>query len=83
MPLTVGGASRESGRMTDLSGYEWRKRSHCNNNSCVEVAFVRGQVAIRDGKDKGGLMLHFTAAEWREFLAAARRGAFDWSEPTA
>jgi Domain of unknown function (DUF397) len=83
MSLKVSGSSRESGRMTDLSGYEWRKSSYCNYNSCVEVAFVDGQVAVRDAKDRSGPVLRFTTAEWRTFLAKTRRGGFDWVEPTA
>jgi uncharacterized protein DUF397 len=33
--------------MADLSTASWRKSSHSSTNGCVEVAFVRGQVAPR------------------------------------
>jgi hypothetical protein len=47
------------------------------NNGCVEVAFVDGQVGVRDSKDRQGPMLVFTANEWDAFLAGASEGQFD------
>jgi hypothetical protein len=52
----------------------WRKssRSGGNGGGCVEVATTRDQVMIRDSRDKNGLVLAVTAAEWRAFLAGLR-----------
>jgi hypothetical protein len=63
--------------MADFSNATWRKSTHSANNGCVEVAFVDGQVAIRDSKDRTGPMLVFTAPEWEAFIAGARDGEFD------
>jgi Domain of unknown function (DUF397) len=54
-----------------------RKSTHCANNGCVEVAFVDGQVGVRDSKDRQGPVLEFTANEWEAFLAGAREGQFE------
>jgi hypothetical protein len=37
---------------------------------------VPGLVAVRDSKDTGGPVLVVTPAQWRAFLASARRGDF-------
>ena len=63
--------------MVDLSTASWRKSSWSNANGCVEVAFVQGQVAVRDSKQLGGPVLVFTAHEWEAFLSGARSGEFD------
>jgi hypothetical protein len=50
----------------------WRKSSRSssgNQSGCVEVAAVRGDVAVRDSKDPAGPQLHFTTTEWRTLLA--------------
>jgi uncharacterized protein DUF397 len=52
----------------------------CNRtgpNGCVEVAFVDGQVAVRDSKHKQGPVLTFTSMEWRTFLRGVRDGDFN------
>jgi len=59
--------------MTDL----WRKSPHSGANGCVEVAFLDGQVAIRDSKDQQGPMLVFNRTEWQAFLDGMRDGEFD------
>jgi uncharacterized protein DUF397 len=63
--------------MLDLSTASWRKSSLSNANGCVEVAFVQGQVAVRDSKQRGGPVLVFTAHEWAAFLSGVRAGEFD------
>lgn len=66
------------GTTEGLSSAAWRKSSHSSNNdNCVEIAVVHGQVAVRDSKDPNGPALLFTAAEWDAFLAGARDGEFD------
>jgi hypothetical protein len=63
--------------MLDLSTASWRKSSHSSSNGCVEVAFVQGQVAVRDSKDRTGPVLVFTAHEWQAFLRGVRAEEFD------
>ena len=54
----------------------WVKSTHSVNNGCVEVAFVDGQVGVRDSKDREGPVLVFTAHEWEAFIGGARDGEF-------
>ena len=63
--------------MTHMAGVAWRKSSYCANSSCVEVALLDGQIAMRDSKDRHGTVLLFSQAEWTAFLEAARNGEFD------
>jgi hypothetical protein len=63
--------------MVDFSKALWRKSTHSLNNGCVEVAFVDGQVGVRDSKDPDGPALVFTASEWEAFIAGARDGEFE------
>jgi hypothetical protein len=63
--------------MADMTGVNWRKSTYSGLNGCVEVAFVDGKVAVRDSKDRQGLVLFFSPAEWRAFLAGARDREFD------
>jgi hypothetical protein len=60
----------------DLSGAEFRKSSRSGgNNNCVEVATnLPGVVAVRDSKDRDGVVLTFTPGEWRAFLTDVRDG---------
>jgi hypothetical protein len=53
----------------------WVKSTHSVNNGCVEVAFVDGQVGVRDCKDREGPVLVFTH-EWEAFIGGARDGEF-------
>jgi hypothetical protein len=62
--------------MVDLSGAVWRKSTYSASNGCVEVAFVEGQVGVRDSKDREGPVLVFTAREWEAFIGGARDGEF-------
>lgn len=64
----------------DLARAEWRKSTHSSTNACVEVAFVDAQVAVRDSKNKDGVILLFTPVEWKAFLGGVRHGEFDLSE---
>ncbi len=60
----------------DLSRAAWHKSTHSGSGDCVEVAFVGGQVAVRDSKDRRGPTLLFTAGEWDAFIAGVRDGVF-------
>jgi hypothetical protein len=56
----------------------WFKSSYCGQyGSCVEVALLADEIAVRDGKNPDGAVLKFTPAEWLAFLAGARGGEFD------
>jgi hypothetical protein len=69
--------------MFDLSGASWRTSTYSAANGCVEVAFLNGQIAVRDSKDRQGPVLLFTPAEWNAFLGGARDGEFDLGRRTA
>ena len=61
----------------DLTGASWFKSSKsAGNGQCVEVAFVDGDVAMRDSKDPEGPALMFGAKQWAEFVAGVSRGEF-------
>jgi hypothetical protein len=63
--------------IVDLSRATWRKSTQSGYDGCVEVAFLKGRVAVRDSKDRSGAVLMFTAQEWATFVGAARQGEFD------
>jgi hypothetical protein len=64
--------------MADFSEATWLTSTYSGGNGCVEVAFVGGQVGVRDSKQQGqGPVLEFTANEWNAFLTGAREGQFD------
>jgi Domain of unknown function (DUF397) len=60
----------------DLSSVAWQRSTYCANSSCVEVALLENQVAVRDSKIAKSPILLFTQEEWTAFLAGARRGEF-------
>jgi hypothetical protein len=54
---------------TDMN---WRKATYSNGGeNCVEVANADG-VAVRDTKDRSGVMLAFSAGMWERFTASLR-----------
>jgi hypothetical protein len=69
--------------MPDLSRAEFKKSSLSGANSCVEVAMLDGQVAVRDSKQArrdgpdAAPVLVFSGEAWEEFLHSARSGKFD------
>ena len=54
----------------------WIKSSHSYaNGNCVEVASLPGgQIAVRNSRERTGLVLRFTPNEWRAFLQVIRNG---------
>ena len=63
----------------DLSRAVWRTSSYSGQNGdCVEVAYnIPGLVAVRDSKDRGGLLLTIDPEEWRGFADQVKAGQFD------
>lgn len=59
--------------MADTECLQWRKSSHCDANTCLEVAHANDGVMIRDGKDPDGPWLTFTSRQWTSFLAWMRQ----------
>ncbi|MBV8541205.1 MAG: DUF397 domain-containing protein [Pseudonocardiales bacterium] len=58
----------------------WRKSSYSSDQggACLEVCELdSGHRAVRDGKDPGGAVLRFTAAEWSAFTTGICTGQFD------
>lgn len=55
----------------------WRKATRSGPNGCVEVAVVKGNIAVRDSKHRQGAMLEFTPVEWQAFITGVRDGEFD------
>lgn len=46
----------------------WRRSRACNPVECVEVAFSRDRVLVRDSKNLKAGVLEFTNDTWRAFL---------------
>ncbi|MCX9190872.1 DUF397 domain-containing protein [Carbonactinospora thermoautotrophica] len=62
----------------DLDNAAWRKSSRSGpSGQCVEVAPIKGLIALRDSKSPHGPALLHTPAEWRAFLAGVQAGEFD------
>ncbi|MEU8888472.1 DUF397 domain-containing protein [Streptomyces sp. NPDC048442] len=59
----------------DLSGADWQSGSKGAGD--VQIAFVEGFIAMRNGGTPGSPSLIFNPAEWRAFVVNARDGAFD------
>jgi|HubBroStandDraft_2_1064218.scaffolds.fasta_scaffold1600150_1 hypothetical protein len=47
------------------------------NGDCVEVAFTRGGVSVRDSKAPDAAILRFTRSEWEAFIGGVQNGEFD------
>ena len=48
-----------------------------NGDTCVEVAFLPGAVAVRDTKDRTLPPHRYTTACWADFLTGLRAGEFE------
>lgn len=57
---------------------QWRKSSKSAVNNCVEVAWHKGSVLIRDTKRSFyGEVLSVTPEDWSVFVDGVRAGEFD------
>ncbi|SEL94313.1 protein of unknown function [Streptacidiphilus jiangxiensis] len=72
-PIGVGVEERKP--QLDLNGVEWLSSSQGVGD--VQIAFVDGYIAMRDGRSPEGPALIFTPAEWNAFVLGARDGEFD------
>ncbi|MCW2875756.1 DUF397 domain-containing protein [Actinacidiphila oryziradicis] len=59
----------------DLTQAQWQSSSQGIGD--VQIAFVEGFIAMRQGRNPAGPALIFTPAEWRAFVLGARDGEFD------
>ncbi|MBF6217883.1 DUF397 domain-containing protein [Nocardia gipuzkoensis] len=65
-----------------LSGATWFKSSYSSaDRDCVEVAFLREGVGVRDSKNPTGQALVFTPSEWDSFTSHMTSGELDLSQP--
>lgn len=88
MSSTDGGTADRSTTATWIAATcitaTWTKSSYSGptGGNCAEIAFLAdGEVAVRNSREPYGPALVFTAAEWSAFLAGARDGEFDCSQP--
>jgi len=52
-----------------MTGAVWRKSSASNGQAeCVEIAFTKRAVGVRDSKHPVEGMLAFSPSEWRAFI---------------
>lgn len=59
----------------DLSDARWQ--SGTRGRGDVQIAFVEGFIAMRNGRDPEVPAVIFTPGEWRAFVLGARQGEFD------
>jgi hypothetical protein len=83
MPMAVSNESQdeenemfEPAEQSVPSPTMWKKSSRSTHDNCVEVAFLNGQVRVRDSKNRGPV-LKFTTGEWEAFTGGVRDGEFD------
>jgi Domain of unknown function (DUF397) len=55
----------------------WRKSSASASGNCVEVAFSKDSIHVRDSKQAFSHTLTFSSSQWSAFLSAVRTGEFD------
>lgn len=63
----------------DLSSLRWRKssRSGSEGGTCIEVADLDTDVAVRDSQDPDGPMLAFGRAAFGDLVFDIRSGRYD------
>jgi hypothetical protein len=55
---------------------KWRRSTRCDADHCVEVAFAKGKVLLRNSRQPTGPVLTFTVDQWRDFCDALASGDF-------
>jgi hypothetical protein len=54
---------------------KWERSTFCASGSCVEVATIGPDIAVRDGKDTDQPYLRFSRTDWHAFLDRVTNGA--------
>lgn len=55
----------------------WRKSSFSQNGDCIEVAYTKAHVLVRDSKRRPGTALEFGYSEWKLFIARVKSGEYN------
>lgn len=58
-------------------GLDWRVSRACESGACIMVASQGDAVIFGNTNHPDGPTFAYTKAEWKEFLAGAKRGDFD------
>jgi predicted secreted Zn-dependent protease len=58
-------------------GLDWRVAKACESGACIMVASQGDAVLFGNTNNPDGPAFAYTKAEWKEFLAGAKRGDFD------
>lgn len=75
----MGVSDVDGGVLPTDEGTLFRVSSFCTSGGCVEVAPLSdGQVVVRDSKNRAHPVHVYSAKEWREFIAGAKNGEFDF-----
>jgi hypothetical protein len=63
--------SNGSGQCVEVG--QWRKPSYSNGSgACVEVGHATDVIAVRDTKDRGGVVLAIPATAWHTFIGSLK-----------
>jgi len=54
---------------------KWERSTFCASGSCVEVATIGSDIAVRDGKNVDQPYLRFSRTDWHAFLERVAAGA--------
>jgi Domain of unknown function (DUF397) len=61
----------------DQPALVWRKSTLSNSGGCLEVAFAKGLVLLRDSKQADGAVVSIPLTAWTAFLARLRDSVAD------
>jgi hypothetical protein len=65
--------------MSTSQSLAWAKSRFCDASSCVEVAILESEVAVRNSTSPD-VIVRFSKPEWTAFIAAAQAGDFQVTE---
>lgn len=55
----------------------WRTSTRSQDTNCVEVAYDKGTVLVRDSKNRAAAVVSVTPEDWRSFIDGIKAGEFD------
>jgi Domain of unknown function (DUF397) len=61
----------------DHKSLTWRTALNCDGGACVQVAADQHSILIGSTRQPDGPVLVYSPDEWREFVAAIKKGDFD------